>query len=96
MLKDFAPSDGEDEPDMTRQFESSLKFLKEAIVGWNFIDEKGEAIPFDSALIDDFDVETVSEVFVAIQKLYLPEKKSLPSSTPTSPKDSSEEVQNGN
>jgi len=87
MLKDFQVEDGE-EMDMTKQFEASLRFLKEAIVGWNFVDGDGAVVPFDSALIDDFDVETVSEVFIAIQKIYLPEKKSSQSSSQTSSTDS--------
>jgi len=92
MAKDFT---AEEEVDMTTQLAASLNFLKEAIVGWNFVDGDGQPVPFDKELIDDFDMDTVSEVFVAIQSIYLPEKKSSQSSSPILSKDSEETEPSG-
>lgn len=71
-----------------KAFQNIVELLKIAIIGWNFIDEAGEPIPFDKNLIDDMDYQSLTEIMKLVKPLYLPEKKSLPSSTQTSPEDS--------
>ncbi len=95
MAKAFDKGDDESEIDLVDQIKASLSFLKESIVGWNFIDGDGKLIDFDKELIDDFDMETITEVFLAIKSIYTAEKKSSQLSEPTSSKDSEETEPSG-
>ena len=70
----------------------SLDFLKEIIVGWNFIDGDDQEIPFDAELINNFDIATISEILHPAIEIYKAEKKRLLSSEQTSSTDKSEEV----
>lgn len=53
-----------------------IRLVKEAIVSWNFKDDKGNPVEFKQELVDDLDASTLREISEKAQKELVPEKKS--------------------
>lgn len=64
--------------------EYAIPFLQEIILDWNFVDEANQPVPYAPELIEELDMETIFSIFKRAGELYSPEKKSSPSSEPTS------------
>lgn len=62
--------------DLARGVAMALPLVEMALVGWDFKDDKGEAVPFSKEKIRELDFATISELSEKLLPLYMPEKKS--------------------
>lgn len=54
---------------------SLVTVLKRITVNWNLLDDDGNPIGFKSELIEQFDIETVTESVSKAMEIYSPKKK---------------------
>ncbi len=66
-----------EKPDAQTSTNAIIETLKAGLVNWDLLDDKGEQIPFDIALIDQLTFSGLGKIAPIITDLYFLDKKKL-------------------